>query len=355
MREAVWRGRRPAWALALLGVGIATFLAVTLLDGGSGGASRAAAPAPRYAFLSLESPHVASSYETYSVLPSQEGPRPAVTEPTISAAALAPSIAAYRRYAVDRLAAARRDAAQLTGALEAGSREQAEHHWRSTYSDYLELGAAYLAGSLAALNDRIDGTPGGLPGGVSNPHFSGLHKIEHGLWSGATPSSLAPAGQQLERDLAAMAGRLPHAEITPTEYSLRAHEILEDAERDQLSGAAVPWSGEGVLGTEAGLTATERVIATLHPLLNSGDKEEAPIGPPIEAELAALRSTLAAIQAAHGGRLPRNSELTRNEAERLQAALGSSLEALGQVPATLEAEPAPKPIKIPKNDARTAE
>ena len=338
-----------------MGVGIATFLAVTLLGGGSGGASRQAAPAPRYAFLSLESPHVVSSYQTYSVLPSQEGPSPAVTEPTISAQAFAAPIAAYKRYAVDSLAVARRDAAQLTAALQAGSREQAEHYWRVTYSDYLQLGGAYLTGSLAALNEKIDGTPGGLPGGVSNPRFSGLHRIEYGLWSGAAPSSLAPSAGKLESDLAEMAGRLPHAEITPTEYSLRAHEILEDAERDQLSGTAVPWSGEGVLGTEAGLTATERVIATLRPFLHSGDKEEAPIGAALEAELAALRSTLTAIAAAHGGRLPRNTELTRHEAERVQAALGAALEALGQVPGTLEAEPAPKPIRIPKQDARTAE
>ena len=42
---------------------------------------------------------------------------------------------------------------------------------------------------------------------------------------------------------------LPGASITPLEYATRAHEILEDAQRDLLSGADVPWSGEGVLAT----------------------------------------------------------------------------------------------------------
>jgi high-affinity iron transporter len=353
MREAAGRGRPPAWALALLGVGVATLLAVALFGGGgSDGAPRRDAPAPRYAFLSLESPHVASSYPTYAVLPSQEGPRPAITEPLTSAEAFAAPIAAYRRYAEGRLAAARQDAAQLTAALEAGSRDQAERHWRAAYSHYLQLGAVYLTGSLAGLNERINGTPGGLQGGVSNPRFSGLHRIEYGLWSGAAPASLAPVARQLESALAEMAARLPSAALSPSEYSTRAHEILEDAERDQLSGAAVPWSEEGVLGTEAGLTATERVMATLHTLLHSGDSEEAPIGPPVEAELAALRSVLTAIEAAHGGRLPPNPDLTTHETETLQGALGGALQALAQVPATLEAEPAPKPIRIPKKDER---
>lgn len=55
--------------------------------------------------------------------------------------------------------------------------------------------------------------------------------------------------------------------ITPLEYATRAHEILEDAVRDLLSGAAVPWSGEGVLATAAGVEATEEVISTLRPVL----------------------------------------------------------------------------------------
>ena len=40
---------------------------------------------------------------------------------------------------------------------------------------------------------------------------------------------------------------VPEVEITPLDYAIRAHEILEDAQRDMLSGAAAPYSGAGVL------------------------------------------------------------------------------------------------------------
>ncbi len=339
----------------LAAAGVALLAAALGACGSSGQAGPAATSthASRYAFFTFESPHVASSYSTFALGPSQEAPRPAPTEPLTSSAAFAAPIARYKRYAEGRLAAARRDAAALTVALHAGSRTRAQAAWRATYSDYLELGAVYLSGTLADLNDRIDGTPGGVSGGVASPHFTGLHRIEEGLWTGAAPQSLAPAGARLQSDLATMAAKLPHTTITPLEYTLRAHEILEDAQRDQLSGTDVPSSGEGVLGTEAGLTATEHVLATMYLLVHPGqDAEEAPIGPRIEAELAALRSVFTKIERAHGGHLPSAQGLSIGEREALQGALGGALEALAQVPATLETEPAPKPIQIPKSDER---
>ena len=59
----------------------------------------------------------------------------------------------------------------------------------------------------------------------------------------------------------------PGSQIDPLDYATRAHEILEDAQRDLLSGTDVPWSGAGVLGTAAGVAATDEVIRTLMPLL----------------------------------------------------------------------------------------
>ena len=88
--------------------------------------------------------------------------------------------------------------------------------------------------------------------------------------------------------------------ITPLEYATRAHEILEDAVRDLLSGVDVPWSGEGVLATAAGLEATEEVVGTLRSLLKGREG----VVPLVEVQLAALRRDDPSLAAAHGGRLP---------------------------------------------------
>ena len=61
---------------------------------------------------------------------------------------------------------------------------------------------------------------------------------------------------------------------------------------------------------------------------------------------------MAAIAAAHGGRLPANAGLTQAQAEQLDGALGGALEALSQVPGRLEVEIPPHVTPIPPSDAR---
>src|SRR5271155_2973583 len=176
-------------------------------------------------------------------------------------------IALYRAYAVAQLALMEGQIARLESALAANDREAAQAAWRAAYSRYLRLGAVYLAGEVASLNREINGNAGALEGGVSNPQFVGLHRIEYGLWTGAPPPSLLDYARQLDGAVQQLRSLLPHVSTTPLEYATRAHEILEDAQRDLLSGNDVPWSGEGVLGTQAGLEATEEVISTLRPVL----------------------------------------------------------------------------------------
>ncbi len=74
--------------------------------------------------------------------------------------------------------------------------------------------------------------------------------------------------------------------------------------------------------------------------------------PAVETELAAVRSALSAIAAAHGGRLPTSAQLTQQQSELLDGRLGGALEALSQVPGLLETEAPPQLTQIPRRDAR---
>lgn len=207
----------------------------------------------------------------------------------------------------------------------------------------------YLSGSVATLNEEINGLPGGLPGGVDSPKFAGLHRIERGLWTQTPPRELVGASERLDLAVQRLQSKLPHVSLTPLEYVTRAHEILEDALRDLLTGVDVPWSGEGVLATKAGLDATEEVVRTLRPLFGAGNQ----VIRVVATELSNLRSVIAQIAAAHGGHLPTNGQLPRPQSERLEAALGGALEALAELPGQLETE-APAPIpSIPAADARS--
>jgi high-affinity iron transporter len=362
------QGRKAKAALAGVAALAAIALLLAALSSGSRTPQRAAArsaptaPAtmaaagassygpPSLARYKEAVPHVSSSLTTYGVQGQVQGAptTPPDELPPLSPAAFRAPVAAYRAYSVRRLGAMRGEIAELQAALGAGDRGAAQTAWRSAYADYLNLGAVYLEGPVSGLDQAIDGASGGLPGGASSPRFSGLHRLERGLWTGAPLASLRRWARKLDADVARLAKLLPRVAIDPGDYATRAHEILEDAARDQLSGTDAPWSGAGVLGTAAGVAATTEVVKTLSPVLS---KREGVL-PTVNADLASLRATLARIQTAHGGALPATGQLTQDQSERLQASLGQALEGLAQVPGALETSPAPVVPKIPAADIK---
>lgn len=266
----------------------------------------------------------------------------------LPARAFAGPVAAYKLYAEHWTAIAEHDASGLREALAAGDGAGARAAWEDTWSAYLHLGAVY--GLFGALNQEIDGMPDGLLSGAADPRFSGLHRLEMGLWDGAPPRSLVPIADTLTRNLHSLRTILPNVQITPLEYATRAHEILEDAQRDLLSGAHVRWSGQGVLGTAAGLDATEEVFHTLEPLLSGRENTEAEV----RGELALLSSAITQIHHDHGG-WPALVQLSMREHELLDGTLAGALGALELLPGTLETKtPAPTPQLPPPTPAEKA-
>jgi Imelysin len=239
-------------------------------------------------------------------------------------------VAKYRAYSGRQAKAMQGDVARLRQALVADDVPAAKEAWFDAYDHYLRLGAAY--GALGALDAEIDGNPGRLPDGVHSPEFTGLHRIEWGLWRGEAPAKLIGPTDYLAAKVARLRTVVKQIRIGPKTYATRAHEILEDAQRDMLSGVDAPWSGAGVRATADSLAATEFVIGTLRRLLagREGSLE------PVETEMAVLRDAMRRVRRESGGEWPRLEALDEFQHERLDGALGALLERLEVVPGALE-------------------
>ena len=240
-------------------------------------------------------------------------------------------IAQYIRYALGWSGRLGTAVSSLTARLRAGDRGAAERAWDVAFSDYLHLGAVYglLPGDL---NDRLAEVPSNL----SQTKFTGLHRIEKGLWQGARLTSLVPVSEAISGAVVRLKHTLPRTEIDPLDYAARAHEILEDAQRDLLSGSQVPWSGAGVLGTAAGVTATREVVRTLVPIMQGRDNTL------IEVQnwLLRLQSSLSAVRRRDGS-YPALDQLTIGQRENINGTLAGALSALQDIPSTVETAPLP--------------
>ena len=132
------------------------------------------------------------------------------------------------------------------------------------------------ASAISAI--AVDGLPDGLPGGVNDSGFTGLHRLEYGLWHGQDAAPLLPIANRLATDVAAVSAHLDDPDLAgyPTNLLLRAHEILEDALRDHLSGIDDEGAGAAFAETSADLDATRAVLGELEPMLDSHDPSLVP-------------------------------------------------------------------------------
>jgi iron uptake system EfeUOB component EfeO/EfeM len=274
--------------------------------------------------------HLSVQQEAAVAMGRTRNPGPGADLQPLHAANFVKPVGEYRVYSEHEAKAVQREVAKLRGALDAGDVAAAKADWLGAYDHYLRLGAAY--GALGPLDEEIDGNPGRLPGGDHDPHFTGLHRVEMGLWKGESPASLIGPAAYLARRVDHLQVAVRRIAIPPLVYATRAHEILEDAQRDMLSGVDAPWSGAGLRATADSLAATEFVVGTLTPLLDGrGSTIE-----PVEVELAQFRAVLERVRREHGGEWPRLEDMTQRQHERVDGGLGSLLERLDTIPGALE-------------------
>jgi len=174
----------------------------------------------------------------------------------------------YITYAAGILATLAADVATLRADLARSDTAAARADWLTAQLEWERVGASY--DSFGPLGLAVDGLPDGLPGGVEDPGFGGLHRLEYGLWHGQSLASLVPVADKLATDVAALSTHLGDPDVagSPGNLSLRVHEILEDALRDHLSGIDDEGAGAAYAMTSADVDAARAVLEIVAPLVN---------------------------------------------------------------------------------------
>ena len=231
---------------------------------------------------------------------------------------LIPVALAYGRWVGTRLPVLQQQVAALSADAEEGDLAAAKRDWLVAHTTYETLGAAYDA--FGDVGDRIDGLP--------RDGLTGFHLVESQLWGGAAPATVAASTAQLAAGVGSLAGTFADAEIDPGAIALRAHEIVEVAVQDVLTGAADAGSGTELATIDANLEGAAQALAPLHDIL-------APRYADLDRTTQALQRTRTLVEsfrAADGTWTPL-AGLDRAQRERLDAALDQDAELLAPVAA----------------------
>ena len=262
------------------------------------------------------------------------GLRAPVAVKPVTMAELAGPNRAYQAYAARQLAVLADAVTRIRADLRRDDLAAARRSWLAAQLDWERVGASY--DSFGDAGVAVDGLPDGLPGGVHDKDFTGLHRLEYGLWHGQDAAALLPVVNRLARDVAAVRTNLTSADIAgdPTNLPLRAHEILEDALRDHLSGIDDQGGGAAYAETYADLQATRAVLEQLSPLISARAPK---LLPAARAQLDVLQQALLSTRA--GGQWQSLSATSLAARQRVNAAIGALLETLSSVPDLLEIPP----------------
>ena len=271
---------------------------------------------------------------TVSAAAGKTAAAPVAVKP-VTVAELTPPNKRYQAYAAVQLAALAKDVTVIETDLNHGSIARAKQDWLTAQLDWERVGASY--DSFGDLGLAVDGLPDGLPGGVSDKGFTGLHRLEYGLWHGQSAAELLPVVTQLEKNVATVRKNLTSADLTgdPTQLSLRSHEIIEDALRDHLSGIDNQGSGAAYAMTYADTQVDKTVLGYLAGLLNQRNPG---LVPTADSQLSALDQALLATKA--NGQWQSLTAVTLDQRQHVNAATGALLETLASVPDLLEVPPA---------------
>ncbi|MBO0806174.1 MAG: FTR1 family protein [Nocardiopsaceae bacterium] len=258
---------------------------------------------------------------------------PAPVKP-VTVAELTPPNKRYEAYAARQLAALAREVSRLRVAIAHDNLDSAKRMWLTAQQDWERVGASY--DSFGALGEAVDGLPSAYQEGASSPRFTGLHRLEYGLWHGQGAAELEKVTGTLAKNVARVRENLTSAGLAgdPANLPIRAHEIAEDALRDHLSGMDDEGAGAAYPMTAADLRATRVVLGYLAPLLNArrpGLVKEA------DGQMDTLSRALGAARVNGKWRSLRATPLLARQ--RVTGATGALLQTLSSVPDLLEVPP----------------
>ncbi|MEV6739027.1 iron uptake transporter permease EfeU [Streptomyces sp. NPDC051104] len=242
---------------------------------------------------------------------------------------LAAPLAAYRTYVEQGLATLLTQTRKLSDDIAAGHLDAARADWLTAHRTYSSLGAAY--GTFEDFDQKINGRPDGLPGGVNDKDFTGFHRLEYGLWHGQSADQLKAPAQQLADDAEGLRKAFPAQTFDPGDLPLRAHEILENTLQFELTGHTGQGSGTELATADANLAGTRELLTVLKPLLTTRAPK---LLPTVDTDIARVQKLLDA--AHHGDSWTPVDRLDETARDRLNGAAGQLLEDLAPIPDLLE-------------------
>lgn len=195
---------------------------------------------------------------------------PALSVPAGTAERVDRAVAVYTVWAngqVDRMIA---DTRALTDAVRAGDLKKAQAAYATSRQGWERIEP--IAGLVEDIDRKVDMRVEQFES-VTDPEFTGWHRLEYLLFDRQTTAGATPFADRLDADLAGLKEEMATIDVPAGDMAIGAAELIEEVVNGKITGEEDRYSKTDLWDIKANVEGAEKIVTLLTPALTLADPE----------------------------------------------------------------------------------
>jgi iron uptake system component EfeO len=238
------------------------------------------------------------------------------------------AVADYKTWVVAEVDALVADTKKFTDAVRAGDVAEAKQQYAPSRVRWERIEP--IAGLVEEIDGAVDARVDDFEG-VSDPEFTGWHRLEYHLWEKNSTAGTKAFADGLDKDIATLDRQIGQIEFPPAAVALGPAELIEEVSEGKITGEEDRYSRTDLWDFDANVDGSRKLFELLTPALQAKD---AALTSEIADGFAAVDKSLAEYANADGSFDPYTA-LKAEDKTRMQAELADLSEKLARIPGTL--------------------
>jgi iron uptake system component EfeO len=238
------------------------------------------------------------------------------------------AVADYKTWVVAEVDGLVADTSKFTDAVRAGDVAEAKQQFAPSRVRWERIEP--IAGLVEEIDGAVDARVDDFEG-VTDPEFTGWHRLEYHLWEKGSAAGTKSFADRLDKDIATLDQQIGQIEFPPAAVALGPAELIEEVSEGKITGEEDRYSRTDLWDFDANVDGSRKLFELLTPALQARD---AALPAEIAAGFAAVDKSLAEYANADGSFDPYTA-LQAADKTRMQAELADLSEKLARIPGVL--------------------
>ena len=239
------------------------------------------------------------------------------------------AVADYKAWVVAEVDALVADTSRFTDAVRAGDLAEAKKQFAPSRVRWERIEP--IAGLVEEIDGKVDARVDDFEG-VTDPEFTGWHRLEYHLWEKGSTSGTKQFADQLDKDIATLDRQIKALEFPPAAVALGPAELIEEVSQGKITGEEDRYSRTDLWDFDANVDGSRKLFDLLTPALQAKD---AALVSAISSGFAEVDKSLAEYANPDGSFKPYTA-LQAADKTRMQAELADLSEKLARIPGVLD-------------------